>query len=210
MDAAPTGFLKTNAVLAQVFGHTLSHLIESIRQVMMVLFKSIVMGLQKPLERINTQQHAGALTLELQEGIAEYKATYARAIVKVVDRIEAYVTRNVFKVDDELLDGGFLRLAPYAQVDFTAPPVDDEIAVAERALADEIAKIQAAKARNAAIDRTIAAAERLAAAMPTQVPEVSDLEPLVQKLRAHMQNLQTAPAPDSGVDKEYLQTVLYS
>lgn len=212
MDSAPTEFLKANAILAQVFGHTLTHLIELVRQIMMGVFKSIAAGLEQTLGRINQQRYGGQLGLELKQGMQEYKSTYAKAIVRVIDRIEAYATRNVFKLDESLVDEGYFRLEPFSQIDYSRSgrQLDAEIAESEQSLADEIAALQQTRLLNAQIDRCLSSAHRLANAQPEAVPDVSELEPLAQQLRNLTHSLKTAPPPAHSVDQEFLQSILWA
>ncbi|PRT52804.1 hypothetical protein B9G98_00424 [Wickerhamiella sorbophila] len=212
MDSAPTEFLKANAILAQVFGHTLTHLIELVRQIMMGVFKSIAAGLEQTLGRINQQRYGGQLGLELKQGLQEYKSTYAKAIVRVIDRIEAYATRNVFKLDESLVDEGYFRLEPFSQIDYSRSgrQLDAEITESEQSLADEIAALQQTRLLNAQIDRCLSSADRLANAQPEAVPDVSELEPLAQQLRNLTHSLKTAPPPAHSVDQEFLQSILWA
>lgn len=212
MDSAPTEFLKANAILAQVFGHTLTHLIELVRQIMMGVFKSIAAGLEQTLGRINQQRYGGQLGLELKQGLQEYKSTYAKAIVRVIDRIEAYATRNVFKLDESLVDEGYFRLEPFSQIDYSRSgrQLDAEITESEQSLADEIAALQQTRLLNAQIDRCLSSAHRLANAQPEAVPDVSELEPLAQQLRNLTHSLKTAPPPAHSVDQEFLQSILWA
>lgn len=129
--AASSAYAQTSAFVAELFGFSPMVFVDMIIGVVDSVLDNMLGGLENFFKERVPQQ-------KLESGIKELECIFESYAADVLDRVETYMLRNPFHIDEDLVFGGWVRLPAHEGIDFTDPDGCAELAARVEQLEKDI------------------------------------------------------------------------